>query len=326
MSELKRVAVVRLDALGDTLLSTPAIEVLCRELGMENVLVLASQGLGVIFRDGPVCREIAPSDSEEVISTAIDEFGATSVYVFSEKRRALRGAFLSQAAVRIGFDPGWTQPLRSFEIRRYLTERFPIVNTLDSSSRYHEVERYCRLVAKGLSKKSVNGGRLRLFPLERPVQAHQEGPVAFQWARKWLREGWPEQLLEELVKRLEPQAKIFVTAEEKDWALQCLPSDRHDHLVCCPDLIDYARELSTCRYLISIDTGAVHVASAMGVPVLDVFPESGNHHTVPRWRPWMNPHQVVLKPDYQGEQSLQTLLSMVDEARSELENIVCAKV
>ena len=158
-----RVAVVRLDALGDTLLSTPAIDVLCRELGSENVLVIASPGLGVIFGEQPFYAEISPEQPDEAIASAIDEFGADTVYVFSEKRRALRGAYLSKAEQRIGFDPGWTQPLRSFEIRRYLTVRFPIVNTLDSSSRYHEVERYCRLVGKGLPKKSVNGGRLRFF-------------------------------------------------------------------------------------------------------------------------------------------------------------------
>lgn len=326
MSEGKRVAVVRLDALGDTLLSTPAIEVLCREMGPENVLVLTSPGLGLIFGEAPRHKEIGPEESEEAIAAAIDDFGARTVYVFSEKRRALRGAYLSQAEERIGFDPGWTQPLRSFEIRRFLTERFPIVNTLDSSSRYHEVERYCRLVGKGLSKKSVNGGRLRFFGLERPSHRADSGPVAFQWARKWLRDDWPDKLLNRLVDGLPLDSRIFVAPEERDWAEQALPEDRRANLVCCPSLLHYAEELAKCRYLISIDTGSVHVAAAMGVPVLDVFPETGNHHTVPRWRPWMTPHQVVLKPDFGGEECLELFLAAVDSARAELEDIVCARV
>lgn len=322
MTEAKRVAVIRLDALGDTLLSTPAIEVLCRELGPENVLVLTSPGLGVIFGCSPLHRDIASEDSEEVIAAAIDDFGADTVYVFSEKRRALRGAFVSKATERIGFDPGWTQPLRSFEIRRYLTVRFPIVNTLDSSSRYHEVERYCRLVAKGLSKKSVNGGRLRVFAFDRPEQHTFAGPVGFQWAKKWLRDEWPERLLLEMVERLDKNARIFVAPEEREQALELLPAARRSQLVCSEDLVAYARSVSTCRYLISIDTGAVHVAAAMGVPVLDVFPENGNHHTVPRWRPWMTPHQVVLKPAYQSEATLNDFLSKVEAAQRELESIV----
>ncbi|MCA9777242.1 MAG: hypothetical protein KC800_11015 [Candidatus Eremiobacteraeota bacterium] len=320
---MSKVVVVRLDALGDTLLSTPAIEVLCREYGAENVLVVTSPGLGVIFGEGPCHREVEPDGSDEEIAARIREFQADSVYVFSEKRRALRGAYLSGVPERIGFDPGWTQPLRSLEVRRYLTVRFPIVNSLDSNSRYHEVERYCRLVAKGLSRKSVNGGRLKFFTQPRPEgDGSSAGPVGFQWAGKWLQDGWPPELLVSLVELLPEDALIFAPPQEKQEALLRLPKERHPHLVCCSGLKEYASELARCRYLVSIDTGAVHVASAMGVPVLDVFPEEGAHHTVPRWRPWMTPHRVVLKSSYQGAESLQRLLEMVREAMSHLDKIL----
>lgn len=323
MTNSQRVAVIRLDALGDTLLSTPAVDVLCRELGAENVLILTSPGLGVIFGERPRHKEIALEAGEEEIAQAIDDFGAQTVYVFSEKRRALRGAYQSRAKQRIGFDPGWTQPLRSFEIRRYLSVRFPIVNTLDSSSRYHEVERYCRLVGRGLNKKSVNGGRLRFFTVERPNDSiSQAGPVGFQWAKKWLNDGWPEELLPKLVEALPSDIRIFVAPGEKSHAEGLLGSERCQALVSSSDLTEYAREIGKCRYLISIDTGAVHVAASMGVPVVDVFPEPGSHHTVPRWRPWMTPHRVVLKPKYEERNNLSSLVDRVTQSALELEEIL----
>lgn len=315
----KKVAVVRLDALGDTLLSTPAIDALCRELGPENVLVLVSEGLGPIFGDSPPHREVSRKDGEEKIAQAIDEFGADTVYVFSEKKRALRGAFRSRASRRIGFDPGWTQPLRSLEVRRFLTLRFSIVNSLDSSSRYHEVERYCRLVAKGLSKKSINGGTLKFFSIERPSpKCGPDKPIAFQWAAKWLHGGWPERILTELAQALPASTRIFVSPEERDRALKSLGDDYREQVVCCDSLVDYAKAVAECKLLITIDTGAVHVAAAMGVAVVDVFPQERAHHTVPRWRPWMTPHRVVLKPSYQGESSLTALVQQIDTARREL--------
>ena len=320
---MSKVAVVRLDALGDTLLSTPAIDVLCREVGAENVLVIASPGLGVVFGERPGHREVGPEGTDEEIAKHIKEFGADTVYVFSEKRRALRGAFLSGASERVGFDPGWTQPLRNLEVRRYLTVRFPIVNSLDSDSRYHEVERYCRLVAKGLSRKSVNGGRLKFFTQPRPEGGSSlSGPVGFQWAEKWLRDGWPPELLTEIVSLLPDDALIFAPPQEREEALRRLPEGRHPHLICCPGLKEYAAELARCRYLVSIDTGAVHVASAMGIPVLDVFPEEGARHTVPRWRPWMTPHRVVLKPSYVGQDSFSSLLDELRDAMSHLDKIL----
>jgi ADP-heptose:LPS heptosyltransferase len=323
---LNKIAVVRLDALGDTLLSTPAIDVLCREVGAENVLVITSPGMGVVFGDSPGHQEVGPEGTDEEIAGHIKDFGAESVYVFSEKRKALRGAYLSGVGERVGFDPGWTQPLRSLEVRRYLTVRFPIVNSLDSNSRYHEVERYCRLVARGLSKKSINGGRLKFFDQARPATGSRlSGPVGFQWAAKWLNGGWPQELLLRLVETLPNDTRIFVSPEELEDARAALGPDRQSYLVCRPSLTEYALGLAECRYLVTIDTGAVHVASAMGVPVLDVFPEEGSHHTVPRWRPWMTPHRVVLKSEF-TQDIFDSFLDRIRAAMSELDEILLGPV
>lgn len=301
MSAASRVAIVRLDALGDTLLSTPAIDYLQREVGPQNVLVLVSPGLGRIFGSTIPHKEVDADLSDAQIAELIDEFEADIVFVFSEKKRALRAAHLSRAAQKIGFDPGWSQPIRSLEVKRFLTMRFPIVNSLDSTSRYHEVERYCRLVGKGLSHKFINGAGLRLFSLEEPLERKDEAPPGFQWARKWLTGGWPESTLPAILEKMPRETTIFVAPNEQEWALGLIPAERRSRLRCLPDLVDYAREVAACRYLLSIDTGAVHVAAAVGTPVIDVFPESGAQHTVPRWRPWMVPHQIVLRPTSAGD-------------------------
>lgn len=320
MSEPTKVAVVRLDALGDTLLSTPAIDVLQREIGPENVLVLTSPGLGGVFGEAIPHREVDPQASEQQMADWIDEFGADTVFVFSEKKRALKAAFLSQAEQRVGFDPGWTQPLRSLEVKRFLTVRFPIINSLDSSSRYHEVDRYCRLVGKGLSLKFVNGGSLRFFSLDRDAVKSTD-QIGFQVAQKWLEQGWPEDLLSELVETLPGDSPLFVAPGELDWAKSIIPTARHSDLIAKPNLQEYALAVASCRYLITIDTGAVHVAAAMGVPVVDVFPEEGCHHTVPRWRPWMTPHQVVLKPAHSDE-AREKLVTDLSAARKAMEQVL----
>lgn len=288
---------MRLDALGDTLLSTPAIDYLQREVGPENVLVLVSPGMGCIFGDFIPWREVQPEASEAQIAALLDEFAPDIVFVFSEKKRALRAAHLSKAVQRIGFDPGWSQPIRSLEVKRFLTMRFPIINSLDSASRYHEVERYTRLVGKGFSRKFINGAGLRIFALAGDREpALRDGPPGFQWTRKWLQGGWDEATLGLILDAMPADAPIFTAPDEREWTMSLVPESRRDHVACFSDLVDYARAIANCRYLLSIDTGAVHVAAAVGTPVVDVFPEAGAQHTVPRWRPWMVPHQVVLKP------------------------------
>ncbi len=317
-----RTVVVRLDALGDTLLSTPAVEYLAREVGKENLLILVSPGMGAIFGDEIAYREVTAEHTEHQIGKLIEEFDGRRVFVFSEKKRALRGAFRSGTSERIGFDPGWTQPLRSYEVRSLLTTRFPIVNSLDSKSRYHEVDRYCCLVAKGLSKKVVNGGSLKIFGLPRkPRTRFGTGPIGLQWTSKWLEGGWPCEFLVELLEQMSDDVVVFVPPDEGDWVQSVVPSYRHHLLLCCPDFREYARRVSECRCLLSVDTGAVHVAAAVGTAVIDVFPKNGAHHTVPRWRPWMTPHQVVLKPNY-SEEAAEALLGELRQARARLDGIL----
>lgn len=312
---------VRLDALGDTLLSTPAIEFLAERVGAENLLILLSPGMGQLFGEVIPHREVPPEMTEQEIAELLDEFEPDIVFVFSEKKRALRAAHLCKAAQKIGFDPGWSQPLRSLEVKRFLTLRFAIINSLDSNSRYHEVERYCRLVGKGLSHKGLNGAGLRIFALgERPERERDPSVIGFQWARKWLQGGWDEKILAELVSALPQDTTIFVAPGEKEWAEQLLPEQRRAHLMSFPSLLDYARELSNCRYLVTIDTGAVHMAAAVGTPVVDVFPEAKAQHTVPRWRPWMVPHQVVLKPSSPSD--LGELSRRIETARHSLEKVL----
>lgn len=292
-----RVVVVRLDALGDTLLSTPAIYYLQKEYGAENVLVLVSTGLGVIFGESIPYVEVAPASTEWQIAKVIDEFEPDLVFVFTEKKRALKAASLSKARHKVGFDPGWSQPLRSAQVKHLLTIRLSIVNSRRSASCCHEVERYCKLVAKGLQQQGVPAGPLQFFAL--PARARQflsrEARIGFQWTSKWLRGGWPLDLMLKALESTPPTTLIFVEPGELEEAKKVVPLERCAMLTSLP-LLQYAKAVTECRYLISVDTGAVHIAAAVGTPVVDIFPEEDFEHVVPRWRPWLVPHQVVLKP------------------------------
>lgn len=305
------------------MLSTPAIDHLRREAGAENVLVLTSPGLGQIFGEAVLVYEVGANLTEQDMADHLRAFAPSMVFVFSEKKRALKAAQLTGASQTIGFDPGWSQPLRSIAVKRVLTKRLATVNSLQAASRYHEVERYCQLVGKGLSRKLINGGCLRFYGAEPDAEKRvtSSGPIGFQWTRKWLKGGWPEETLLKLVDLLPSSARVFVSPEEENWARSLLVKDRLDALVCERDLVCYARALATCRYLVSIDTGAVHVAAAVGTPVVAVFPGERADHTVPRWRPWMVPHQVALKPCF-GPGSVEDLLRRVAKASQDLEAIL----
>lgn len=283
---MKRVALVRLDALGDSLLCTPACLALQERYPEAELVILSSPVAVPIFQGLGRVLSVPGEAGATQIAELLRGLEADAVVAFSEKRRAIQGAHQSGIGVRVGFDPSWSQPLKSAYAKVALTHRVTYENRLDRASEMHEVERYVRLVEQlGVEPSEPPG---LYFPLaERPPR---KGLVAFQLTRKWELEGWSAAMVSNLVKALDRDFLFLVGPGEESWAAEVV-----DGAECHPDLNDYAGVLARCPALVTVDTGAAHLAAAVGTPVVDIFPQAHQDHCVPRWRPWKTPHQVLLK-------------------------------
>ncbi len=54
----------------------------------------------------------------------------------------------------------------------------------------------------------------------------------------------------------------------------------------------WVETLAGANRVVTVDTGAAHVAGMLGVPVIDVFPERDFAAQVRRWRPWASPYRA----------------------------------
>ncbi len=296
---MNRIALVRLDALGDSLLCTPACLALKEKYPEAELSILASPVAAPVFVGLGRVIPVGTGDSASDIAGVLRSLKAQAVVVFSEKRRAIQGAHQSGIGIRVGFDPSWSQPLKAAYSKLALTHRFHYQNRLNQASEMHEVERYHRLVEQlGVERREPAG---LYFPLrERP----QRGKVvAFQLTRKWELEYWSPESCRELLDGLERDFRFLVGPGEEEWARQVVGQAE-----CHPDLVDYARVLAECAALVTVDTGAAHLAAAVGTPVVDIFPQANQEHCVPRWRPWKTAHRVLLKESPRG------LASKIEEA------------
>lgn len=68
------------------------------------------------------------------------------------------------------------------------------------------------------------------------------------------------------------------------------------------DFKQWAALLKNCRVLISFDGGAVHLASALKIPVLAVFPEHDFAFNAAKWHPWGVPYRLLAKISGQSSQ------------------------
>lgn len=305
-----KILIIRLDGLGDTLLTLPLLDGLKAGLpGCEITYFASERGAPVFAGDHRIDRlwvaELAAMSCQErwqwgrrIRAAAFDV-----VFCLNEKFWPAIWAGMSGATVRLGFDPGWLQTPKALLRRLTLTDWLPAANDPALVS-IHEVERYAGL-ASLLPASLPVAGPLRLQPMPEAVKLQNLPglPVALHLSAKWLGEGWPPdsclRLANSLLDRF-PELFLLVTAgpgEEKYFAgaASVLPPQRYQLLTQLP-FGQWAGLLRGCRALVSMDTGAVHLAAAVGTPVVDVFPQQNFAHASSRWAPWRTPHRVVRRP------------------------------
>ncbi len=279
---------IRLDALGDTLLTTPAVAMLCQHLPEAELLVLTHPVGSAVMR--PLCQveEVTPEHSWRELGQKLREFGAEAVLCCCEKRRAALATWASGARLRIGFEPSWNQPLKKLASQFFFTASMP-------GRGMHETERYAQLVEKLLDRTHLEVPPIRLEPLPEHYQAaaRWKASIGIQLTPKWCRFGYTVQHLRQWVTALPEKPLGLAGPGEEEWARRHFPELR---LYSSRDLLEYAAVLEGLRVFVTIDTGAAHVAAARGVPTVDVFPEENSDFCVPRWRPWRCPHEIVLQP------------------------------
>ena len=233
------------------------------------------------------------------------------VFCLNEKFWPAMWTWMSKAPIRVGFDPGWSQPPKTILRRLTLTHRLHNPNDPSRKS-IHEVERCASLAALAGCLDAAGPLRL-LLPAAAVAWADAAAgapglpvgsvPVCLQLSAKWSGDGWDSQTCVAVARSiLDKFADVFliITAgpgEEGFFenAAAVLPTDRY-RLFTGLGIGQWAALMAKCRGLVSMDTGAVHLASAVNVPVVAVFPEMNFEHASSRWPPWQVAHRIIRRP------------------------------
>lgn len=235
----------------------------------------------------------------------------------SEKIWAYLIPFFAAIPVRIGFSPGYTQPFKALMVRGLLTHAVQYLNIPSKPMGAHEVERQLRLLEPlgirsegrplSVTLRPDDIEWARLFLKERGLQgagrkSDGKALVAFHLSHKWLLEGWDMHTLSLFIASLLPAMKdsaVVVTYSdvEMPWAKQLLDEMDDPRLIACHSNTfgKWASILASADLLITMDTSASHLASALRLPVVDVFHERWYGHCTERWHPWRVPYRLVEK-------------------------------
>jgi ADP-heptose:LPS heptosyltransferase len=334
--KLEKILLIRLDALGDTILTTPLIRELKLKLPDTQVTVLASEkGLPALEGNSDI-RDIITLDHEKVgltearrcaESLAGRKFSA-SINV-SEKIWGYILPFLAGIPLRIGFTPGWSAPFKALLCRLLLTNGVQYLNMPQKAMGEHEVERQMRLLGP-LGFQGIPGPLfLNVERAEKDAALEilrQRGfpgagrVIALHLSEKWLREGYSESLLVGFLERMgsaHPEMMVLVTYGPADEGLARGVREGLKGVQVItysdPSFKKWAAMLSLADVVITMDTSASHVAAALGIPVIVVFPEQYYEHCTERWRPWKVPHRLIMKKSAVFHQSGEEMHGLEDE-------------
>jgi ADP-heptose:LPS heptosyltransferase len=310
---IANVLLSRTDRIGDLILSTPAIATVRASFPKARIRMIVSPYNRVVMERN--------SDVDELIDlpprTSPAQFGREQGRFDLSVALAPRAIDLqlvggTRASVRVGYtyERRWfarlTAPL--YVNRLMISEADPELCERDPGRIVrHEVDQLLDLVALGGARERVAALRLDLTDADRTVaRALPESPIVVHLGKRWLSNGSTLDGTLALVSRLAALGPVVVTCpEESD---EFAPAFERLPVVArvLRDLpfFQWAAVFERAGVVVTVDTGATHVASAMRRPTVVAFEHRYFRLNSQEWAPYGVPHVLVRKPSREDSDSL----------------------
>jgi heptosyltransferase-3 len=298
----RRILWIKLKHIGDVLLMTPAIHAMRQAWPTSRMAALVPSGTEGVLAGNPELDEVLVFDREEGIRgswraiRALRRYAPDLVLETGQGDREAIFGWLSGARERVGYAPG-----RSGEWRRRLLTRLVPWN-----GRQHMVEtnldlvRACGVPAaagrpilvvhpEARSRIAARLGAAGLGPGQPLVVVH---PVS-----RWLFKAWSGAECAEAIKGLVRSQGLAVAITSGPGPAEVEAVGRILAAVTVPvinlvgrtSLEELAAVLERAALFIGVDSAPMHMAAALGVPVVALFGPSGEFS----WGPWGAGHVVV---------------------------------
>ena len=317
--ELKNILVIKLDHIGDVLWATPSLSTLRKNLPGARIVMLCTRYTEPALRGNPDIdgviiydRESLPSnrDKKKFLKDAMTR--PDLALCLDPRDEAVLLAYLSEAKIRAGYYLP-DKPISVLKSMARLNRRYvhPAMMEKNKAGFPHEVDADLALLDMlGLGSEPERETRIYLsedekngaekFLSERGVK--DEPLIMWHLPLKWKEGGWGDDYLISLgrgLSELIPGGRLLVTCGPgEEELLNSIKADLPAGTVAAAglDFRIWAALFPHSCVVVSRDCGAVHVAAALGTPVVSVFEEFKRKEHA-RWEPWGVPHVNIFRPE-----------------------------
>jgi len=295
--DFKRILIVRTDRIGDVLLSTPVIKALRVQYPKAYIAMMVSPYAKDIVEGNPYLDEVIIYDKDGRHKSWLSSIK----FALNIKKRRFDLAFILHPTNRVHLVTFFSGIPRRVGYDR--KSGFLLTDRIKHTKQYgekHELEYNLDLLRC-----------LGIYPQDRtlfmPIRAESEEQAEGLFKQEGIKETdgvlvvhpgascpskiWPNERFAEVSDRLIDNYgfKVLVIAGPRDMALAeaVIRHMRHPavNLAGKTSVSQLASVLKRCRLLISNDSGPVHIASAVGTPVISIFGRNQKGLSPKRWGP-----------------------------------------
>jgi ADP-heptose:LPS heptosyltransferase len=301
-----RILVIRRDNIGDLVCTTPLLRALRSQLPASYIAALVNR------YNAPVLAANPDLDAVNCYQKAKHRQAGESVLGIYWKRLKTMAELRRQR-----FDwlllPGGMQASAASAVRMIASQRVLVRGAEDAGAGAHEVEQTCHLLVRMGLRYETPPARVVPEPslrqelaatLESRLGFRPEPLIGLHLSARRASQRWPAERFIELLERLpvEPGgAFVLLWAPGPEGHPQHPGDDEKaarvaERLpgfpvvpVATSRLERLIAVLSLCDYVICADGGAMHLAAALGKPIVCLFGDSD----AARWRPWRTRHELL---------------------------------
>jgi heptosyltransferase-3 len=312
--DIKKVLVIKLRHIGDVLLSVPVFRSLRETFPTAHISALVNSGTEAVLEGSPLIDEIITFNrkvkAESTIRKSIKEVtfiqgvrtkGFDMAVDLTSGDRAAVLAFASGARYRLAYDPKGN----GFAGKRFLythrakmngssphmvLQNLDVVRQFGITTRNTAVDIFIPDEAKVFVKKLF--GEYSIRESDMVVHVH---PTA-----RWLSKHWRDESMAGVINwMIGKNLKVVITSSPSDREMERVKrilSFVHDHsrlvdLSGRTTIKQLAAISAVADLFVGVDTAPMHIAAAVGTPVIALFGPSGEG----QWGPWGGQHTVLTK-------------------------------
>jgi len=318
LESIKKIVVLRLDRVGDLILSTPFFRNLREAFPKASISLVVTPYTEDVMKGDPAVDEVLVYDGDSPLRDQYDflkRLGAQQwdlAIALSPVSMAYLFTYFTHAPIRLGY--AYSRRWLSRFIAKVLLTDVKIFSIDEALKRHekipHEVEQTLSLLADlGIETKEY---RLSLSVKDEEYTAAKttlgewiagKRLIGVHLSWKWLTDGWIAEDFCEFARALLARYKesyLLLTYGPLEYDLASSISGllKGEERILLQGNLSFKRWaglIAQCNVFFSPDTGALHCATALGVPVIAVYEAKSFEHCSQQWAPWKVPNVIVRK-------------------------------